>query len=123
MGKTVGAAIVAHHPGLFRPEAERIAMGNGRDSDLVEGFHRLRKRIDGTGADTLVIFDTHWFTSGRHVIAGAPRYAGTYTSTEMPWILHDIRFDYPGAPELAAQIARLEAGEPLLNVVDPARGY
>lgn len=120
MGKIVGAAVVSHHPGLFRPEADRIAMGNGRDSDLVEGFERLRRKIDGCGADTLVIFDTHWFTSGRHVLAGAARYKGIYTSNEMPWILHDIPFDYGGAPELAREIARIGAsrGVPVENAVN-----
>jgi len=107
MGQIVGAAVVSHHPGLFRPQADRIAMGNGRDSDLIEGYTRLRAKMDATGADTLVIFDTHWFTSGRHVVAGGDRYRGIYTSNEMPWILHDIPFDFPGAPDLAAEIARI----------------
>lgn len=107
MGQIVGAAVVSHHPGLFRPEADRIQMGNGQDTDLVEGYSRLRRKIDETGADTFVIFDTHWFTSGRHIVAGAERYKGIYTSNEMPWILYDIPYDYPGAPVLAAEIAAL----------------
>lgn len=120
MGQIVGAAVVSHHPGLFRPQAERIAMGNGRDSDLVEGFARLRRKIDETGADTLVIFDTHWFTSGRHILAGAAHYKGIYTSNEMPWILHDIPFDYQGAPELAAEIAKVgeRKGVPVENATN-----
>ena len=121
MGRIVGAALVSHHPGLFRPLADRIAMGAGRDTDLVEGFARLRARIDATAADTLLIFDTHWFTSGRHVLAGGERYRGTYTSGEMPWILHDIDYDYPGAPELAREIARTGQahGVPVENTVNP----
>jgi len=120
MGKIVGAAIVSHHPGLFRQQAERVAMGNGRDSDLIEGFVRLRKKIDAARPDTLVIFDTHWFTSGRHVLAGGAHYKGSYTSNEMPWILHDVPFDYSGAPDLAAEIARLGAvaGVPVENAAD-----
>lgn len=121
MGHIVGAAVVSHHPGIFRPAEDRIQMGNGRDTDLVEGFKRLRKKIDGTGADTLLIFDTHWFTSGRHVIAGGSHYRGIYTSNEMPWVLHDIAYDYPGAPSLAAQIAAIGArkGVPVENTTNP----
>jgi 3,4-dihydroxyphenylacetate 2,3-dioxygenase len=121
MGRIVGAAVVSHHPGLFRRREERIEMGNGRDSDLVEGYARLRKRIDAVRPDTLVIFDTHWFTSGRHVIAGGARYEGVYTSNEMPWILNGIKYDYRGAPELAAEIARVavERGVPVENATDP----
>lgn len=109
MGQIVGAAVVSHHPGLFRPQADRIEMGNGLDTDLIEGYVRLRKKIDQAEPDTLVIFDTHWFTSGRHIVAGAPHYRGIYTSNEMPWILHDIPYDYDGAPVLAAEIARVGA--------------
>jgi len=121
MGHIVGAAVVSHHPGLFRPEADRIKMGNGRDSDLIAGFGRLRAKMDAAGADTLVIFDTHWFTSGRHVLAGGERYQGVYTSNEMPWILHDIPFDYQGAPRLAEEIARVGAarGVPVENAANP----
>jgi 3,4-dihydroxyphenylacetate 2,3-dioxygenase len=121
MGQIVGAAVVSHHPGLFRPQAVRVQMGNGRDSDLVEGLARVRKKIDQSGADTLVIFDTHWFTSGKHVVAGGDRYQGVYTSREMPWILHDIEYDYAGAPELAAAIAQIGArrGVPVENATSP----
>ena len=121
MGQIVGAAIVSHHPGLFRPKADRIEMGNGRDTDLVEGFTRLRKKLDEVNPDTLVIFDTHWFTSGRHIVAGAPHYKGIYTSNEMPWILHDIPYDYDGAPILATEIARVgaERNLPVENAINP----
>lgn len=120
MGHIVGAAVVSHHPGLFRPQADRIEMGNGRDSDLVAGYGRVRERMDAAKPDTLIIFDTHWFTSGRHVVAGAAHYRGIYTSNEMPWILHDIPFDYDGAPELAAEIALVaaERGVPAENATN-----
>jgi 3,4-dihydroxyphenylacetate 2,3-dioxygenase len=120
-GRIVGAALVSHHPGLFRPQADRIAMGNGQDTDLVEGYTRLRRKIDTARPDTLVVFDTHWFTSGRHVVAGAARYSGSYTSSEMPWILHDVPYDFDGAPALAAEIARAgaERGVPVENAIHP----
>jgi len=121
MGQIVGAAIVSHHPGLFRSSEVRIEMGHGRDTDLVEGFKRLRCRMDAVRPDTLVIFDTHWFTSGRHVIAGAAHFKGTYTSNEMPWILHDIAYDYPGAPALAVEIGCVAAERQVLveNAINP----
>lgn len=121
MGCITGAAIVAHHPGLFRPKADRLALGNGRDSDLVEGFVRVRSRMDAAGADTLVIFDTHWFTTLRHLVAGAERYSGTYTSPELPWIISEVPYDYVGAPDLALEIERLAAERqvPATNVTSP----
>jgi 3,4-dihydroxyphenylacetate 2,3-dioxygenase len=104
MGQIVGAAIVSHHPGLMQDKAFRVNMGAGADSDLVAGFDRIRERIDAARPDTLVIFDTHWFTTGYHLIDGGEHYRGEYISDEMPWYLHGQRYDYRGAPELAQMI-------------------
>ncbi len=101
MGEIVGAALVSHHPGLMQDEAFRIAAGNGADSDLIPGFDRLRARIDTVRPDVLVIFDTHWFTTGFHLFDGAEGYSGTYISDEMPWYLFGQKYDYRGAPDLA----------------------
>lgn len=100
-GKIVGAAIVSHHPGLFQAEEFRIQAGNGRDSDLVAGFKRVRDRIEASGADTIVLFDTHWFTTGCHLVDAGAHYEGTYISDEMPWYLHGQQYGYDGDPELA----------------------
>ncbi|MEZ5659411.1 MAG: extradiol ring-cleavage dioxygenase [Burkholderiaceae bacterium] len=121
MGSIVAAAIVAHHPGLFRPREDRIALGNGQDSDLVEGLQRVRRRLEAVEPDTLVIIDTHWFTTQRHICAGADHYQGVYTSAELPWILHDVPYDYAGAPLLAREIERVAGlrGVPFFNLTDP----
>ena len=104
MGQIVGAAMVSHHPGLFQTEEFRVRMGDGRDSDLIAGFDRVRARIDAVRPDTLIIFDTHWFTTGYHLIDGGESYGGTYISDEMPWYLYGQKYDYRGSPELADQI-------------------
>jgi len=51
-----------------------------------------------------MIFDSHWFTTGYHLVDGGQRYSGTYISDEMPWYLHGVPYDYRGHPDLAAQI-------------------
>jgi aromatic ring-opening dioxygenase catalytic subunit (LigB family) len=120
MGEIVGAAIVAHYPGLMQPEEIRKARGDGRDTSLIAGFASLRRNIDAAGADTLVIFDTHWFTTGLHLVAGAARYQGRYTSSELPFSLSRVPYDYPGAPTLAAMIERvaIERSVAARNVAD-----
>ncbi|MBL6716175.1 MAG: extradiol ring-cleavage dioxygenase [Pseudomonadales bacterium] len=100
-GRIVGAALVSHHPGLAQDEAFRLRAGNGRDSDLIAGYHRLRERLDRATPDTLVIIDTHWFTTGYHLIDAGARYEGQYVSDEMPWYLADRPYAYDGDPELA----------------------
>lgn len=121
MGQIVGAAIVSHHPGIMRPEAERLKIGAGQDTDLIPGFGRIRKEIDGLNADTFVIFDTHWITTNIHLVGGLEHYNGTYTSDELPHILSGIEYDYPGAPELAARVQEIarERKFAVHNVTDP----
>ncbi|MEX3969957.1 extradiol ring-cleavage dioxygenase [Paraburkholderia caribensis] len=104
MGRIVGAAIVSHHPGLMQCEEFRRAMGAGEDSDLIAGYARLRGKIDAAKPHAVIIFDSHWFTTGYHLVDGAARYSGTYVSDEMPWYLHGVHFDYRGHPELAQAI-------------------
>ncbi|RUR70427.1 extradiol ring-cleavage dioxygenase [Variovorax guangxiensis] len=104
MGKIVGAAIVSHHPGLMQCEEFRRLQGAGEDSDLIPGYARLRQRIAAATPDVVLIFDTHWFTTGYHLVDGGERYSGTYISDEMPWYLHGVPYDYRGHPGLAQAI-------------------
>lgn len=115
MGKIVGAAMVSHHPGLFQTEAFRIKMGDGADSDLVAGFGRVRAQIDAVQPDTIIIFDSHWFTTGFHLIDGGEHYRGKYISDEMPWYLHGRDYDYRGSPELARLIEEVAAEQNVLT--------
>lgn len=103
MGSIVAAAVVAHQPMIMVPEDVRVQLGGtGKDTTLIEpGFRLLREQLGALGVDTLVIVDTHWFTTTEHVIAGAQHFRGLYTSEEMPRNICDLPYDYPGAPELA----------------------
>jgi 3,4-dihydroxyphenylacetate 2,3-dioxygenase len=122
MGRIVAAALLSHHPGLMLPEPVRKAMGRGRDTTLVPGFARVREALDGARPDTLVIFDTHWFTTTEHLVAGADHYRGQYTSDELPGILSDVPYDYPGAPALASAVEAVgrERKIPVLSVKSSA---
>ncbi|MBU4610673.1 extradiol ring-cleavage dioxygenase [Achromobacter sp. GG226] len=104
MGQIVGAALVSHHPGLMQCEEFRRAMGAGEDSDLIAGFARLRERIDALAPDVVIIFDSHWFTTGYHLVDAWEKYEGMYISDEMPWYLHGVPYKYRGHPELARAI-------------------
>ena len=84
MGQIVGAAIVSHHPGLMRSEAQRLALGDGHDTDLIPGFARIRSKIDLLDADTFVIFDTHWITTAMNLVAGRAHYQGIPTKWATP---------------------------------------
>ena len=104
MAEIVAAAVVAHQPMVMVPEKVRVELGGtGADTTLIEpGYRLIREKLAALEVDTLVIVDTHWFTTTEHVIAGAPHFKGLYTSDEMPRNICDLPYDYAGAPELAA---------------------
>lgn len=124
MGDTAAAAIVAHQPMIMAPEHVRVELGGtGADSTLVEpGFRLLRDHLAAARVDTLVIIDTHWFTTTEHVIAGASHFCGKYTSEELPRSICDLPYDYPGSPELAALMHSVgkDRRVPTVNVVTPS---
>jgi aromatic ring-opening dioxygenase catalytic subunit (LigB family) len=124
MGTIVGAALVSHHPGLMQSEEFRRLQGAGEDSDLIAGFGRLRERIVAAKPDVVMIFDTHWFTTGYHLIDGGDHYKGTYLSDEMPWYLYGVPYDYRGHPQLAQDIEDLsrKRGGYHRNVRNPELG-
>ncbi len=102
MGKIVGAALVSHVPPLVMPEDVRRAMNNGDDSTLFAGLHALRaEALDPVEADTVVVIDTHWFTTIEHIVAAHDQRAGIYTSEELPRGMCQMPYDMPGDPELA----------------------
>jgi len=104
MGDIVGAAVVSHHPGLMQCEEFRVLMGAGADSDLIAGYARLRHRLLAARPDVVIIFDSHWFTTGYHLVDAAAHYSGNYVSDEMPWYLHGVPYDYRGHPALARAV-------------------
>jgi 3,4-dihydroxyphenylacetate 2,3-dioxygenase len=110
MGEIVAASLFGHQPAIMAPEHVRKLMGGGRDTSLVTSIPALRARLDAAGADTFVVFDTHWLTTIEHVVAGAEHFAGTFTSEELPTLICDYPYDYPGAPWLAAKMAELSKG-------------
>jgi 3,4-dihydroxyphenylacetate 2,3-dioxygenase len=110
MGEIIGAAFVAHVPTIVMPERERRAMNGGEDISLVAGLERIRRDyLDRLEPDTVIVFDTHWFTTFEHCLTAHERRTGRYTSDELPRGMAGIPYDVPGDPELARAVA--EVGE------------
>jgi 3,4-dihydroxyphenylacetate 2,3-dioxygenase len=111
VGEIVGAAIVSHVPPIVMPESVRLELNEGKDFTLVEGLHRLRReRLDELRPDTIVVFDTHWFTTFEHVISAHERRQGLFTSDELPRGMSCMPYDFPGDPVLADAVAERAAG-------------
>lgn len=111
MGEIVGAAIVSHVPPIVMAEEDRLALNDGQDFSLVPGLHEMRRTcLDRLRPDTVVVFDTHWFTTFEHVVSAHERRTGHYTSEELPRTIAGMPYDYPGDPELADAIAAQAEG-------------
>jgi len=106
MGEIVGAALVSHVPPLVMPEADRREMNNGDDTTLFQGLHDLaEQRLWPVEADTLVIIDSHWFTTIEHIVSSHDRRSGFYTSEELPRGMSQVPYDFRGDRQLAEQWA------------------
>ncbi|HEY9723301.1 MAG TPA: hypothetical protein V6D47_14925 [Oscillatoriaceae cyanobacterium] len=110
MGRIVGAGLISHAPVIMFPEAMRIAANGGRDFTLVTGLQRLKREVFDTQAhDTVLVIDSHWFTTTEFVVTSHGVRQGLFTSSEMPTAFSRVPYDLPGDPELAKAIAD-EAG-------------
>ena len=102
MGEIVGAALVSHVPPLVMPETERRAMNNGDDTTLFSGLHQLAaEKLWPSEPDTVVVIDTHWFTTIEHIISSHSIRQGLFTSDELPRGMAQMPYKIVGDPELA----------------------
>ena len=104
----VGAAVVSHVPTMVMPEPERRQLNDGVDTTLVAGLHQLRRdRLEPLDYDTIVVIDTHWFTTIEHIVTSHDRRTGVYTSEELPRGMAQVPYDIPGDRVLAQAWATL----------------
>lgn len=106
MGEIIGAALVSHVPPLVLPEAVRLELNQGRDITIRDGLFRMRRDfIDPLRPDTIVVIDSHWFTTFEWVVSAHERRVGRFTSEELPRGNPQMPYDLPGDPELAHLVA------------------
>lgn len=107
MGEVVGAGILAHVPTIMLPEQTRLELNEGREISLVPGLHRLREEVFETlDYDTVVVLDSHWFTTVEFIVTAQDRRAGLFTAEELPRGMCRIPYDWRGDPELAHAMAK-----------------
>ena len=121
MGEIVGVGLISHVPTIMFDEETRRQLNEGKEISLVPGLVRLREVFDTLDLDTIVIIDSHWFTTVEHVLSAHERREGRFTSSELPRGMAGIPYDYPGDPELAHLAAEIgsEMGTPTHASDDP----
>jgi len=106
MGEVVGAGILAHVPTIMLPLATRLEINQGKEISLVPGLEKLRNEVFETlDYDTVVVLDSHWYTTVEFVVSAQDRRSGLFTSEELPRGMCRIPYDWMGDPELAKGIA------------------
>jgi aromatic ring-opening dioxygenase catalytic subunit (LigB family) len=109
MGDVVGAGILAHVPTIMLPESTRRELNGGDDFSLVGALHDLRRDVfEKLDYDTVVVLDSHWFTTVEFVVTAQDRRAGLFTAEELPRGMCRIPYDWRGDPELAHAFAAKE---------------
>ena len=117
-GEVVGAALIAHVPTMVMPEDLRRELNEGNEISLIEGIERIRvEQFDRLRPDTVVVFDTHWFSTFEFIVTSHDRRSGKYTSDELPRGMSQVPYDFPGDPELASLMG--EAGTELGTWITP----
>jgi 3,4-dihydroxyphenylacetate 2,3-dioxygenase len=108
VGEVVGAGLLAHVPTIMLPEEQRRELNGGEDFSLVPALHDLRRDVFETlDYDTVVVLDSHWFTTVEFVVTAQDRRAGLFTSEELPRGMCRIPYDWRGDPDLARAMERI----------------
>jgi 3,4-dihydroxyphenylacetate 2,3-dioxygenase len=106
MGEIVAAVFTTHVPRLMitDPQARRAYMGKNVTT-FYEAMEQIeRERLSSLDFETYALIDTHWFTTLEYILNANERLTGVYTSDEIPQMIHELAYDYPGDPQLARTI-------------------
>ena len=103
MGTLALAAKVTHVPSLYLSELD--GPHKGCRQAAIDGHREIGARCRALGVDTIVVFDVHWLVNSEYHVNCAPRFAGVYTSNELPHFISNLPYDYPGNPRLGHLIA------------------
>ena len=119
MGEVVAAALLSHVPTIMLPKDVRYELNDGREISIVTGLERLRKeKFETLDYDTVIVLDSHWFTTVEFVVTSHARRAGLFTAEELPRGMCRIPYEWRGDPELAEAIAA--RGEPMARGSPPS---
>ena len=106
MGEFVAAGLLAHVPTIMLPEATRREINEGKELSLVTSLNKLRKDVFETmDYDTVIVLDSHWFTTVEFVVTSHPHRKGFFTAEELPRGMSKIPYEWEGDPEFANAIA------------------
>ncbi len=118
MGKLALAAKITHVPSMVLSEQPGPRFGTR--ADAIEGHREIARRCRELGVDTIVVFDTHWLVNAGYHVNCAARWAGSYTSNELPHFISNLPYEIPGNPELGQLLAETACAMGVETLAHPA---
>lgn len=71
---------------------------HGCRDDAIQGPQQIGERLVASGADTVVILDTHWISNAACHVNAWGEFQGVFTSSEFPTQIEPMEFDHVGHP-------------------------
>jgi len=106
MGEFVSAGLLSHVPTIMLPEATRRELNEGKELSLVTSLNQLRKDVFETADyDTVIVLDSHWFTTVEFVVTSHAHRKGFFTAEELPRGMSKIPYEWDGDAAFAHAIA------------------
>lgn len=106
MGEVVACGLLAHVPTIMLPKEVRYELNKGKDFSVVDGLVRLKRDVlSKLDYDTVLVLDSHWFTTVEFCITAHKQRSGKYTSDELPRGMSQVPYDFKGDPEFARLVA------------------
>jgi 3,4-dihydroxyphenylacetate 2,3-dioxygenase len=106
MGEVVGAGLLSHVPTIMLPLETRLELNEGKEISLVPALRRLRaEKFETLDYDTVIVLDSHWFTTVEFIVTSQNVRAGLFTAEELPRGMCRSPYEWRGDPELALAIA------------------
>ena len=88
------------------PEETRRSSTRARRSPSSRRLQQLRaESFETLDYDTVMVLDSHWFTTVEFVVTAQDRRAGLFTAEELPRGMCRIPYEWRGDPELARAMA------------------
>lgn len=103
MGQLVFAAKVTHIPRMVLSELPGPL--HGCRDDAIQGLQSIGERIVASGADTVVVLDTHWLSNAAYHVNAGKEFQGVFTSSEFPTQIEALEYDHAGNPALGRALA------------------
>ncbi|MDP1879195.1 MAG: catechol 1,2-dioxygenase [Actinomycetota bacterium] len=106
MGEVVGAGLLSHVPTIMLPLETRLELNEGKEISLVPALKAIRaEKFETLDYDTVIVLDSHWFTTVEFVVTSHELRAGLFTAEELPRGMCRIPYEWRGDPALAHAIA------------------